>query len=62
MCYLTNQWIAYNLPINLIDAQALSGAIYITSFYMYPLASHVKSLQSIQLTTLELAKQVFPYK
>ncbi len=28
MCYLTNLWIAYNLLISLIDAQALSEAIY----------------------------------
>ncbi len=48
MCYLTNQWIAYNMLIDFIDAQALSKAIYITSFYMCLLAAHVKSLQSKQ--------------
>ncbi len=46
MCYLTNQWITYNLPINIINAQALTEAIYITFFYMYVLAAHVKNLYS----------------
>ncbi len=50
MCYLTNQWIAYNLLIDLTDAQALSEAIYSNSFYMCLSAAHVKSLQSMQLT------------
>ncbi len=27
MCYMTNQWITYNLPIDLIDAQAFSEAM-----------------------------------
>ncbi len=35
----------YNLPLNLIDAQVLSEAIYITSAYMCLLAAHVKNLQ-----------------
>ncbi len=35
MCYLTNQWIVYNLPIDLIDAQALSKAI-LTPFWGFP--------------------------
>ncbi len=32
MCYLTNQWIAYKLPIDLNDAHTLSEAICITPF------------------------------
>ncbi len=44
MCYLSNQRIAYNLPVDLIDAHALGEAIYITSFYMCLLAVHAKSL------------------
>ncbi len=37
----------YNLPIDdLNDDHVLCEAIYITSFYMYLLAAHVKSLQS----------------
>ncbi len=35
LCNLTNQWISYNLPTDLIDSQMLSVAIYITSFYMF---------------------------
>ncbi len=30
-CYLTNQWIPYNLPIDLINAQILSEAILTSS-------------------------------
>ncbi len=49
MCYLINQWIVYNLPIDLIDAQVFIETIYITSLYMCLLAVHVKILQlSIQ--------------
>ncbi len=40
----------YNLPVDLIEAQVLSGAILIISFYMCLLTSNVKSLQSIYLT------------
>ncbi len=46
MCYLTNQWITDDLPIDLINAQALSEAF----IYMCLLDVHVNSLQSIQLT------------
>ncbi len=41
LCNLTNQWISYNLPTDLIDSQMLSVAIYITSFYMFLLAAQV---------------------
>ncbi len=46
MFYLANQWIHYSLPIKLIDSQALSEAIYITSVCMWLLPAHVKSLQT----------------
>ncbi len=47
MCYLTNKWIAFNLPINVVDyvnAQVLSNAISMTSFYMCVLDAYVKNL------------------
>ncbi len=31
MCYLINQWVTYNLPIDLIDAQVLNLS-YINTF------------------------------
>ncbi len=34
MCYLANQWIAYNRPIYLIDAHALSAKK--TPYYDFP--------------------------
>ncbi len=50
MCYLMNQWITYNLPIDLLDGQVVSKAIYSTSFYICLLAANVKNLQHIQNT------------
>ncbi len=41
MCYFSNQCITYNLAIHIIVAQALSEAIYITSFYMCLLAAYI---------------------
>ncbi len=34
------------MAIDLINTQTLSKTTYITSFYMYVLTGHVKSLQS----------------
>ncbi len=50
--FIFDQSVNHLLPaiVDLIDVQALSEAMYISSFYMGLLAAHVKSLQSIQLT------------